>query len=451
MKFFSKILGKKFSGGFVFLGLILTLHFNGCMDDGGTSTEAGNPSLTLQLNSPSGQSAFHGYIQFFATNSNPTFIASPPDNGYTTAELVPFDDKTSVMAITNGKTPQLHLDFISPFINDHAIQALFKRNATDHKNFIKPVAPLPDFNIVISGTGSDSTVGCVIGVGYDSATGSFRYANGTNITNAEIEMTFGKNYAGKLDTTGLTSPSLGLFVPGTPYYAAVQSDSFHFINIPHGKLPLRLVTKDGNIYAMKDSLGSTWNHSLKVGEKIAPVILPKPYPTLTPPLASPLGQYAFTDSVAIQLTGEKNANTYFTLDGSTPTPGSQLYVNPIILHASATLKAVAYLAGYHHSEIVVNNYTLVPGPPVALPTAQVFRDSVVVTLTSKQKSDSIFYTLNGNVPDKKSLKYTGPITLKATTSLRAVAYQMGLGFSQVTEEKYLSVTDTARTTNVTAP
>lgn len=415
----------------LWIGLLAALHLNGCLE-GGTSTEAGNPGLTLQLNTPVGEPEFHGTIQFFAANSNPTFIANAPGDGDITLGPNSADDKTSVLAIANGKTPPLSLDFISQFINGHSIQPLFKANG------IAPVAPLPDFNIVISGTGTDSTVGCVVGIGYDTVTGMFRYQNGANTSTAEIEMTFGKNYHGTIDTAGIRSPALGLFVPGTPYYAAIVNDSFHFKSIPKIKLPLRLISQDGLIYGMQDSLGSTWTHALKTTGVIDRTSMPKPYPKLNPPVAAPLGQYAFTDSVAIQLTAQKNALIYFSLDGRTPTKGSTLYANPIILRASATLKAVAYLVGSHHSEIVVNNYTLVPAAPLAIPTGKVFQDSLLVRLTSAQRTDTIFYTLDGTVPDKNSLKYTSPITLKISATLKAITYQAGLGLSATMEEKYVA-------------
>lgn len=61
----------------------------------------------------------------------------------------------------------------------------------------------------------------------------------------------------------------------------------------------------------------------------------------------------FQDSLSVELQlNFKAANIYYTLDGSIPDSTSEKYENPILLHASAELKAFAQKSGWISSDIV---------------------------------------------------------------------------------------------------
>lgn len=427
------------------LALTAASHLGGC--DGGTSTEAGNPSLTLQINGAQNNAPFHGFVQFFAKGSNPAFFSSPPDDGLSTTDGTTGGDLVSTIVLTGGNTVTISRDLLAHLVNPQPMQPLFKgsssKAAQSPASAGKAASSFPEFNIVLTGIGAgfDSTCGWLSSIRSDTVTGKFHYADGTGGDTLIIDIANGKTYAGAVDTVGMGSRPLGLFVPGTPYYAPIVGDSFRFQDIPPGKLPLRLVSKNGWISDMEDSLGSAWTHPLKTFRHTDSVALPLPYPTLAPPAATPSGQFAFTDSVSVSLSAETGALIYYTLDGSTPDLGSKRYSAPISLRASATLKAVAFLRNHNRSPIAVNNYVLVPASPTASPASQVFKDSLAVTLTAPVKDASIFYSLDGSAPDEKSSKYSGPILLKATTTLKAVTIQSGLGSSRIIEEKYVLAPD----------
>lgn len=61
-------------------------------------------------------------------------------------------------------------------------------------------------------------------------------------------------------------------------------------------------------------------------------------------------------------------------------------------------------------------------------------DSVTVTLSAQ---GTIYYTTDCTVPNRSSKKYTGPITLKKTTVIRAVSYESGASRSEVLDLTYL--------------
>lgn len=51
-----------------------------------------------------------------------------------------------------------------------------------------------------------------------------------------------------------------------------------------------------------------------------------------------------------------------------------------------------------------------------------YQDSVVVEITSEDSTAVIHYTLNGNMPTTNSPVYNGPITIRQTSVLKAVAF-----------------------------
>ena len=56
--------------------------------------------------------------------------------------------------------------------------------------------------------------------------------------------------------------------------------------------------------------------------------------------------------------GSKNADIYYTLDGSVPTRNSLVYSSPILIDRNVTLKAIAYCDGYTQSNVVTADYTV---------------------------------------------------------------------------------------------
>ncbi len=59
--------------------------------------------------------------------------------------------------------------------------------------------------------------------------------------------------------------------------------------------------------------------------------------------------------------------------------------------------------------------------PVISPSSAVFSDTQTVTISCSDPEADIHYTLNGNTPDATSALYTEPLTLTATTTVKAIA------------------------------
>ena len=250
-----------------------------------------------------------------------------------------------------------------------------------------------------------------------------------------------RDYAGSVDTTTEAGKPMALFVPGTNFYAKVRQGKFLFEDLPAAMMPLRWVSSDGIVRSMPDSLGQTWTKPLLPGARVDSIPMPKPMVEVQLPSATPRGHFAFTDSVLVTLSSEPGAAIYYTLDGSTPDNGS------IPVHGAAAL-AIQHHPQDHRlhqgprsQRRVGQQLHLGPTEPVASPAGTGFRDSILVNLASPYPGATLFYTLNGTDPGAGSMKYSGPILITASTTLKAIADVPGLGQSRVLTEKYILVTD----------
>lgn len=74
--------------------------------------------------------------------------------------------------------------------------------------------------------------------------------------------------------------------------------------------------------------------------------------------------------------------------------------------------------------------------PNATPPGQTFTDTISVTLTDATPEAKIFYTIDGSDPTNSSTAYTAPISITATTTLKAIATKDGMVNSNIMTEVY---------------
>ena len=88
--------------------------------------------------------------------------------------------------------------------------------------------------------------------------------------------------------------------------------------------------------------GRYWDEDILTGKKAAPVLK-----------VAPAGGYFNGKSDSIKITANiPNARIYYTLDGSTPERGANLYLGPVILDSSAVLRARGYAPGRPGSYVI---------------------------------------------------------------------------------------------------
>lgn len=82
--------------------------------------------------------------------------------------------------------------------------------------------------------------------------------------------------------------------------------------------------------------------------------------------------------------------------------------------------------------------------PVFIPAAGTFGAPQQVTMTCSTASSTIYFTLDGTTPTASSTRYTGPITVSATTTVKAFATASGLDASPVESGEYRIVNQVAK-------
>lgn len=174
---------------------------------------------------------------------------------------------------------------------------------------------------------------------------------------------------------------------------------------------------------------------------VAPT-LATPTITVTGDAAETANSYYFTANVTIS--AENGATIHYTTDGTTPDENATTYSAPFDVTTSCTVKAIAVKANYANSDIasaVIVIDTPTVAAPAFTPASGVFTDSVVVSISCTDTAASIRYTTDGTEPTETSTLFESPITLTATTTLKAKAFKANWHASETVEATYTIVND----------
>ncbi len=147
------------------------------------------------------------------------------------------------------------------------------------------------------------------------------------------------------------------------------------------------------------------------------------------------GTYTTAQTVSL-IASNTAATIYYTTDGSTPSPSSQVYATPLDIATSSTIRALAAVDGVT-SATASGTYTISgssttpsgnspPPAPVITPPSGTYTTAQSVTLTDAAQGAAIYYTLDGSTPSSASTPYTGPIAVSSSVTLQAVAVLAGL-------------------------
>jgi Fn3 associated/Chitobiase/beta-hexosaminidase C-terminal domain len=158
---------------------------------------------------------------------------------------------------------------------------------------------------------------------------------------------------------------------------------------------------------------------------------------VTPTFSEPAGTYGAGGPLTIS-NGMAGATFYFTTDGTTPTTHATLYQGAFNVLTSKTVKAIATVSGYRNSGVGLATYIISPVPEpdfdfstgATTPPLQVF-------ISDQLAGVAIYYTLDGSTPTDKSAKFTEPISITTTTTLKAIAEFTGYPNSQVNTAQFI--------------
>jgi hypothetical protein len=160
-------------------------------------------------------------------------------------------------------------------------------------------------------------------------------------------------------------------------------------------------------------------------------------PASTPTFSPTAGTYASAQSVTIS-DSTAGSTIYYTTDGSTPTTASTQYVGAISVASSLTIKAIATASGSSTSAVGSAAYTIqsAAATPTFSPLPGTYTSTQSVTISDATAGATIYYTTNGSTPTTASTKYTGAISVAATTTLKAIAAASGFSNSSVASASY---------------
>ncbi len=163
--------------------------------------------------------------------------------------------------------------------------------------------------------------------------------------------------------------------------------------------------------------------------------------TAAAPTFSPVaGTYTSAQTVTIT-SATSGASIHYTTDGTTPSAtAGTLYVGPVAIGATTTLKAIAFKTGFTSSAVTSGVYTInlpTAAAPTFSPVAGTYTSIQTVTITSATSGASIHYTTDGTTPSATAgTLYAGPIAIGVTTTLKAIAFKTGFNASAVTSGVY---------------
>jgi len=159
------------------------------------------------------------------------------------------------------------------------------------------------------------------------------------------------------------------------------------------------------------------------------------------PQFSPVpGNYNTFQSVTLSTT-TSGATIRYTTNGSTPShTNGTVYSGAIAVNASTTIKAIAYLTGKTDSDIAtgIYNITLLKvATPTFSPVSGTYNTYQSVALSSTTSGATIKYTTDGSAPSQvNGTVYSTAIPIQSTTTLKAIAYKVGMTDSDVGSSIY---------------
>ena len=151
------------------------------------------------------------------------------------------------------------------------------------------------------------------------------------------------------------------------------------------------------------------------------------------------GAYGPAQSVTISTT-TGGASIRYTANGTTPssTVGT-VYSSPVSISATSTLQAIAYETGLTNSTVTTGIYTIngACATPTFNPAAGTFTTSTSVTISTTTGGATIRYTTNGTTPSSTvGTVYSSAVSITATSTLQAIAYETGYSNSAVASGVY---------------
>ena len=162
-------------------------------------------------------------------------------------------------------------------------------------------------------------------------------------------------------------------------------------------------------------------------------------PAAAQPVILPAGGTYTTVQTITMTDSTVGAKIFYTTDGSTPTTSSAQYTAPFTISQSETVRAIATVTGYSQSPVTAVTYTInltLAAQPVISPAGGTYTTIQTATITDTTTGATIYYTTDGSTPTANSTKYTAPLTVSQTLTVKAIATAAGYAQSPMTSATY---------------
>jgi hypothetical protein len=155
----------------------------------------------------------------------------------------------------------------------------------------------------------------------------------------------------------------------------------------------------------------------------------------TPTFSPVAGTYSSAQSVTLS-DSTAGASIFFTTDGTTPTTASTKFTTAIPVASSMTIKAMATAAGFSNSAVASAAYTTqgVTATPTFSPAPGTYTTAQSVVISDSTAGAKIYYTTREHTTS--STKFTTPISVATTTTIKAIAAAPGINNSSVATATY---------------
>ena len=158
-----------------------------------------------------------------------------------------------------------------------------------------------------------------------------------------------------------------------------------------------------------------------------------------PPLVTATPPSGIYTTKNVVLNANEPATIYYTTDGTDPRSSStrKEYTGAITISITTTLKFAAIDTTDYWSPVYTEIYKIDNTAPTSSASINggLYNANKIVYLRISE-SGTIYYTRNGSIPTTSSTKYTGPITISSTTTLRWIAVDLTGNKSPVYTQKY---------------
>jgi alpha-tubulin suppressor-like RCC1 family protein len=185
-----------------------------------------------------------------------------------------------------------------------------------------------------------------------------------------------------------------------------------------------------------DSDTGTAIYTMNFGTRAAPVMTP--------------GGSSYSSSVTVTLTATSGDTIRYTTNNTDPTSSSAIYTAPLVLSATTTLKAKAFLVDYTASATVTDTYTINVAAPTFNPSAGTYTAAQNIVVSTATPGATIYYSITGVDPTTSSSTIpSGGSLLVGNYTLKAFATKAGCTSSGITTAIY-SVTGSSTSGGVSA-